>query len=117
MTRANRILEFPEVDLDQVRIEPKLSPPRENEIAAEGVSDCVDRLVERMPGKRGRALGPEVRLDPVARKSFPASHGENCEQAQRPLLLRGYRDRTSLVPQGKRSQELEDQHVPSQRPL
>jgi hypothetical protein len=29
-------------------------------------------------------------------------------------LLRGYRDRRSLVPQGKRSQQLEDEHFSSE---
>src|SRR6266550_9582468 len=101
LTSANRFLELPGVDLDQFRIEPELSSRRKNEIAAEGVSDCVHRLVERMLRERSRALGPEVSLDTVARKSLPASEGENREQAQRPFLLRGYGDCRRRVPQGK----------------
>src|SRR5207253_5173172 len=60
LTGANRFLELPGIDLDQVGVEPELSSCRENEIAAEAVADCVDRLVERMPSQRGRAFGPEV---------------------------------------------------------
>src|SRR4029077_6632440 len=117
LTRANRFLEFPGRNLDQIRIEPELSSHRENEIAAEGVSDRVDRLVERMVRKWCRAFRPEVGLDAVARKTLSASQSENRKQAQRPLLLRGYGDRGSLVPQGKRSEKLEDQHSCSERAL
>ena len=68
LTRANRFLEFPGVDLNQVRIEPELSSRRENEIASESVSDRVDRLIERVPCKRARAFRPEVGLDTVAER-------------------------------------------------
>src|SRR5207237_8235811 len=73
LTGANRFLELPGIDLDRVGVEPELSSGRDNEIAAEGVADCVDRLVEGMPRQRGGALGPAVGLEAAARESLPAS--------------------------------------------
>jgi hypothetical protein len=70
----------------------------------------VDRLVERVPRKLARAFRPEVGLDTVAGQALPAAQGEDCEQTQPPLLLRGKRDWTCVAVQGKGSQQLEDQH-------
>src|SRR5688500_12423367 len=53
VTGAKRCVKLPDVSDDQFRIQPKLAPRGENEIAAEGVPDRVDRLVERVP----RTLG------------------------------------------------------------
>src|SRR5436190_1813831 len=98
LTGAHRLLELPYVDPHQIWIEPELSCCREYEIAAQGVSDRIDRLIERVLCPRARALRPEVGLDPLARETLPTSQAEDRNQTQRPLLLRGYRDRTSLVP-------------------
>jgi hypothetical protein len=112
LTGPDRVLELPDVDLDYIRIEPELSAGREYDIASERVSDRIDGLIEGMPSKRARAFRPEIRLDPIARAPLPAGDGEYREKAQRPFLLRGYRDRACVCPQGKRSQHLEDEHFP-----
>ena len=80
LTGANRFVEIPGVNLDQIRVEPKLSPCRENEIASESVADCIYRLLERMLCIRTGALRPQVGFDPLALKSLPACQGENGEQ-------------------------------------
>jgi hypothetical protein len=75
------------------------------------MSGRVDRLIERVLCPRARAFRPEVSLDPVARETLPAGQAEHRKQTQRPLLLRGYGDRTSVVPQGQRAEKIEDQHL------
>src|SRR5438093_254116 len=117
LTGANRLLELPYVNLNQVRIEPELSSRREYDVAAKRVSDRVDRLIERVLCPRAGAFRPEVGLDPFARETLPTAQAEDRQQTQRPLLLRGYGDRASLVAQGQRSQKLEDQHFPATRAL
>src|SRR5712671_2151795 len=116
-TGANRLLELPYVDPNQVRIEPELSSCREDDIVAQRMPDRVDRLIERVLCPCGRAFRPEVGLDPVARETGFTAQAQDRKQAQRPLLLRGYGDRASLVAQGTRSQKLEDQHFPATRAL
>src|SRR2546422_2493767 len=98
LTGPNRLLELPYVNPDQFRIEPELSCCREYEIAAQGVSDRIDRLIERVLCPRARAFRPEVGLDAVARDTRSSAQAEDRQQTQRPLLLRGYGDRMSLVP-------------------
>src|SRR6266849_955751 len=117
LTGANRLLELPYVNPYQFRIEPQLSSCREDEIAAQRMSERVDRLIERVLCSRAGAFRPEVGLDPVARETLPPDQAEDRQQTQRPLLLRGYGDRASLVPQGKRSQNIEDHHGFSKRAL
>src|SRR5467141_3539027 len=117
LTGAHRLLELPKVNLNQFWIEPELSCCREYEIAAQGVSDRIDRLIERVLCPRARAFRPEVGLDPVARDTRCSAQAQDRKQTQRPLLLRGYGDRASLVAQGERSQKLEDQHFPAMRAL
>jgi len=95
---ANRLLELPYVNSNQFWIEPELSCCREYEIAAQGVSDRIDRLIERVLCPRARAVRPEVGLDAVARETLPTPQAEDRKQTQGPLLLRGYGDRMSLVP-------------------
>src|SRR3989449_1509298 len=70
LTGANRLLELPYVDPNQVRIEPELSSCREYEIASQRMSDRVDRLIECVLCPCGRAFRPEVGLDPVARETL-----------------------------------------------
>src|SRR2546427_13103537 len=113
---ANRLLELPNVNPHQFRIEPQLSSCREDDIAAQRMSDRVDRLIERVLCPRAGAFRPEVGLDPVASETLLTAQAEDRMQTQGPLLLRGYRDRMSLVPQGKRSQKLEDQHLRLREP-
>jgi hypothetical protein len=98
LTGAHRLLELPYVNPNQFKIEPELSCCREYEIAAQGVSDRIDRLIERVLCPRARAFRPEVGLDPVARETLPSAQPQDRQQTQRPLLLRGYGDRMSLVP-------------------
>src|SRR5256885_4233569 len=107
---ANRLLELPYVDPRQIWIEPELSSCRDQEIASQRMPDRVNRLVERMLCPRARAFRPEVGLNPVARETLPAALAEDRQQTQRPLLLRGYGDRMSLVPQRQRSEKIEEQH-------
>src|SRR2546425_1756171 len=114
---ANRLLELPYVNSNQFWIEPELSCCREYEIAAEGVSDRINRLIERVPCPRARAFRPEVGLDAVARETRFSAQAQDRKQTQRPPLLRGYGDRASLVAQGERSQKLEDQHFFATRAL
>src|SRR2546425_11600150 len=114
---ANRLLEFPYVNPHQFRIEPQLSSCRKYEIASQRMSDRVDRLIECVLCPCGRAFRPEVGLDAVARETRFSAQAQDRKQTQRPLLLRGYGDRASLVAQGKRSQKLEDQHFPATRAL
>src|SRR5213078_1748341 len=59
LPRANRLLELPYVNSNQFWIEPELSCCREYEIAAQGVSDRIDRLIERVLCPRARAFRPE----------------------------------------------------------
>ena len=73
LTGAHRLLELPKVNLNQFWIEPELSCCREYEIAAQGVSDRIDRLIERVLCPRARAFRPEVGLDPVARETLPTA--------------------------------------------
>src|SRR2546426_12660377 len=68
---ANRLLELPNVNPHQFRIEPQLSSCREDDIAAQRMSDRVDRLIERVLCPRAGAFRPEVGLDPVARETLP----------------------------------------------
>ena len=89
LTGANRFLELPYVDPNQVRIEPELSCCGEYEIAAQGVSDRIDRLIERVLCPRAGAFRPEVGLDPIARETLPSAQAQDRQQTQRPLLLRG----------------------------
>src|SRR5882672_12419860 len=98
LTGPNRLLELPDVNPHQVRIEPELSSCREYDIASQCMSDRVDRLIERVLCPRAGAFRPEVGLDPVARDTLPTAQGEDRKQTQWPLLLRGYGDRMSLVP-------------------
>jgi hypothetical protein len=79
--------------------------------------DRVDRLIERVLCPRARAFRPEVGLDAVARETLPTAQAEDRQQTQRPLLVRGYGDRTSLVPQGQRAEKIEDQHLFRKRVL
>src|SRR4029077_8525969 len=117
LTRANRLLELPDVNQNQVRIKPELSSGRKYDIASQRMSDCVDRLIERVLCPRAGAFRPEVGLDAVAGEPFPTGEPQDRKQAQRPLLLRRYGDRASLVAQGKRSQKLEGQHFSATRAL
>src|SRR5436309_11028586 len=117
LTGPNRLLELPYVNLNQVRIEPELSSRREYDVAAKRVSDRVDRLIERVLCPRAGAFRPEVGLDPVARETQFSAQAQDRKQTQRPLLLRGYGDRASLVAQGKHSQKLEGQHFSATRAL
>src|SRR5882672_7367374 len=110
LTGPNRLLELPYVNPHQVRIEPQLSSCRDYDIASERMSDRVDRLIERVLCPWARAFRPEVGLDAIARETRFSAQAQDRQQTQRPLLLRGYGDRASLVAQGKRSQKLEDQH-------
>src|SRR2546430_4464857 len=71
LTGANRSLELPYVNSNQFWIEPELSCCREDEIAAQGMSDRVDRLIERVLCPCARAFRPEVGLDAVARETLP----------------------------------------------
>src|SRR5213594_4603979 len=117
LTGPNRLLELPYVNPHQFRIEPQLSSGHEDGIAAQRMSDRVDRLIERVLCPRAGAFRPEVGLDPVAGETGLTAQAQDRKQTQRPLLLRGYGDRASLVAQGKRSQKLEDQHFPTTRAL
>jgi hypothetical protein len=104
------LLELPDVNPNQVRIEPELSSCREYDIASKRMSDRVDRLIKRVLCPCAGAFRPEVGLDPVASETLPTAQAQDRKQTQRPLLLRGRGDRASLVAQGKRSQKLEGQH-------
>src|SRR5437016_1926064 len=117
LTGATRLLELPDVDPNHVRLEPELSSCRDYDIASERMSDRVDRLIERVLCPGARAFRPEVGLNAVARETRFSAQAQDRQQAQRPLLLRGYGDRASLVAQGKRSQKLEGQHFPATRAL
>src|SRR5947208_10874494 len=117
LTGPNRLLELPYVNPHQFRIEPQLSSCREDDITAQRMSDRVDRLIERVLCPRARAFRPEVGLHAVARETRFSAQAQDRKQTQRPLLLRGYGDRASLVAQGKRSQKLEDQHFSATRAL
>src|SRR5882672_1208055 len=117
LTRANGLLEFPNVNLNRFWIEPELPSCRDDDIASQRMPDRVNRLIERVLCPCARALRPEVGLDAVARETRFSAQAQDRQQTQRPLLLRGYRDRASLVAQGKRSQKLEDQHFPATRAL
>src|SRR5437660_12194463 len=97
LTRANRLLELPDVDPNQVRIEPELSPGREDDIAAQRMSDRVNRLIERVLCPGARAFRPEVGLGAVAQKTRCSAQAPARQQTHRPLLLRGYVDRPSPV--------------------
>src|SRR6266550_8561409 len=97
LTGPNRLLELPYVNPHQFRIEPQLSSCREDDIAAQRMPDRVDRLIERVLCPCGRAFRPEVGLDPVAREAGLTAQAQDRQQAQGPLLLRGYGDRASLV--------------------
>src|SRR5436309_7391086 len=110
LTGPNRLLELPYVNPHQFRIEPQLSSGHEDDIAAQRMSDRVDRLIERVLCPRAGAFRPEVGLDAVAGETLPAGEPQDGKQAQRPFLLRGYGHRASLVAQGKRSQKLQGQH-------
>src|SRR5439155_16188694 len=90
---------------------------RDYDIAAQRMSDRVDRLIERVLCPCGGAFRPEVGLDAVARETRFSAQAQDRKQTQRPPLLRGYGDRASLVAQGERSQKLEDQHFPATRAL
>src|SRR5258705_13821604 len=87
LTGANRLLELPCVDPNQVRIEPELSSCRDDDIASQRMPDQVDRLIERVLCPRAGAFWPQVGLDSVARNTLPAAQAENRKQTQRPLLL------------------------------
>src|SRR5256886_11275017 len=117
LIRANRLLELPDVNLNQFWIEPELPSCREYDIACQRMPDRVDRLIERVLCPCGRALRPEVGLDPVARETRFSAQAQDRKQTQRALLLCGYGDRASLVAQRKRSQKLEDQHFRATRAL
>src|SRR5712664_3881948 len=95
---ANRLLEFPYVHPHQFRIEPQVSSCREDDIASQRMSDRVDRLIERVLCPCARAFRPEVGLDAVARETRFSAQAQDRQQTQRPLLLRGYGDRMSLIP-------------------
>src|SRR5256886_199591 len=99
LTGPNRLLELPDVNPNQVRIEPELSSCREYDIASERMSDRVDRLIERVLCPRAGAFRPEVGLDPVARETRISAQAQDRKQTQRPLLLRGHGDRATLVAQ------------------
>src|SRR5437667_5706664 len=114
---ANRLLELPYVDPHQIWIEPELSSCREQEIASQRMPDRVNRLIECVLCPRAGAFRPEVGLDAIARETRFSAQAQDRKQTQRPLLLRGYGDRASLVAQGKRSQKLEDQHFSATRAL
>src|SRR5436853_3174805 len=75
LTGANRLLELPCVDPNQVRIEPELSSCRDYDIASQRMPDRVDRLIERVLCPRARAFRPEVGLDPVAREALTSYQG------------------------------------------
>src|SRR5438876_8226681 len=117
LTGPNRLLELPYVNPHQFRIEPQLSSCREYDIACQRMPDRVDRLIERVLCSCCGAFRPEVGLDPVARHTLPTAQAEDRKQTQWPLLLRGFGDRASLVPQGQRSQKLEDEHFRATRAL
>src|SRR5258705_2967492 len=117
LTGAHRLVDLPDVNPNQFWVEPELSCCREQEIASQRMSDRVDGLIERVLCPCARALRPEVGLDAVARETRFSAQAQDRQQTQRPLLLRGYGDRASLVAQGKRSQKLEDQHFPATRGL
>src|SRR5687767_15263586 len=55
LTGAHCGVELPDVSDDQFRIQPKLAPCGEDEIAADCVPDRVDRLVKRVPRTLGGA--------------------------------------------------------------
>src|SRR2546425_499645 len=95
----------------------ELSSCRDYDIASERMSDRVDRLIECVLCPCAGAFRPEVGLEAVARETRFSAQAQDRQQTQRPLLLRGYGDRASLVAQGKRSQKLEDQHFPATRAL
>src|SRR5207237_8800368 len=99
---------LPDVTPHQSWIQPQFFSRHEHEIASQPMPDRVHRLIERMLCPRARAFPPEVGLDPIARETLPTAQAEDRKQTQWPLLLRGYGDRMSLVPQGKRSQEIEN---------
>src|SRR5437667_9453616 len=105
LTRANRLLDLPDVNPNQVRIQPELSSCREYDIACQRMPDCVDRLIERVLCPRARAFRPEVCLDAIARETGFSAQAQDRKQTQRPPLLRRDGDRASLVAQGKRSQK------------
>src|SRR5258705_13013306 len=117
LTGPNPLLELPYVNPHQRRIEPQLSSCREDDIAAQRMSDRVHRLIERVLCARAGAFRPEVGLDAVARETRFSAQAQDRQQTQRPLLLRGYGDRASLIAQGKRSQKLEGQHSSAMRAL
>src|SRR5207302_1712595 len=85
--------------------------------ASAELSARVGRLIEHVLCPCARAFRPEVGLDAVARETRFSAQAQDRKQTQRPLLLRGYGDRASLVAQGERSQKLEDQHFPATRAL
>src|SRR5258705_579191 len=70
LTRANRLLELPNVNLNQVRIEPELPSCRDYDIASQRMPDRVDRLIERVLCPCAGAFRPEVGLDAVARETL-----------------------------------------------
>src|SRR3954471_19884690 len=47
LSRANRVVELPDIGADALRIEPDLLSSRDDDIAAECAPDGVDRLIER----------------------------------------------------------------------
>src|SRR5258705_2141791 len=117
LTGAHRLVDLPDVNPNQFWVEPELPSCRDDDIASQRMPDRVDRLIERVLCPCAGALRPEVGPDAVARETRFSAQAQDRQQTHRPLLLRGYGDRASLVAQGKRSQKLEDQHVPATRAL
>src|SRR6267378_7302238 len=79
LTGVNRLLELPDVDPNELRIEPELSCCREDGIASQRTSNRVYRLIERVLGPRAGAFRPKVGLDAVARETL-LTQAEDCQQ-------------------------------------
>src|SRR4051812_39815264 len=58
LSPANRVVEFPDIGADELRIQSDLLSGRDDDVAAECAPDGVDRLVERVSRARGGAFRP-----------------------------------------------------------
>ena len=94
---AHRLVEAPEVGLDNRLIQPKCAALGYDGIVPQRPPRSVHELIEGVARRGVRTFGPEISLKLVPRQASLPSDGEECKEPETSLLLRAGRDNTLLI--------------------
>ncbi len=111
---AYRLLEFPHVARDQIRVEPQVAAAAEKDVVRPQVlTQGVECLVETPPSSLLLGISPEVCQHLLAGKTLLAGTGQESQDGEAPGLRRRTADDSAVSANVEPSKRMYPQHVES----